>query len=212
MGRGFRLRGIDNIDERLEQIPYLLSLHQLEQFGEIFPLQQDTYLEIGMGLGSFIHAKALRHPDRNFIGLDRAAILLLKASERLEELPNLRFVLGNFESIHHLFPDQSLSGIFLNFSDPWPKKRHHKRRLTHRRFLDYYDRLLKPGGELHFKTDRADLFDFSLEEFQATSRQVYDVTRDLHHDSRYPDNIVTEYEDKFSQLGHPIHALRYVKT
>lgn len=211
MGRGFRLRGLDNIHERLEQISYLLSLPDLEYFSQIFPKDQPVFLEIGMGRGSFIYQSALKYPQYNFIGLDQAEILILKASERMSELPNLRLLVADFENIHHLFPDASLAGILLNFSDPWPKKRHHKRRLTHRRFLDYYDRLLQPGGEIRFKTDRADLFDFTLDEFQATGREALDVTRDLHHDERYPDNVLTEYEAKFSQLGHPIHGLRYIK-
>ena len=211
MGRGFRLRGIDNLDERLKQIPYLLETADLAAWSDIFPRPQPVYLEIGMGRGKFIYHQALRHPERNFIGLDQAAILLLKASQRMEALPNLRLLLADFSAIHHQFPDGSLAGIFLNFSDPWPKKRHHKRRLTHRRFLDYYDRLLQPGGELVFKTDRSDLFDFTLAEFAATGREVRDVTRNLQRDPRYSDNIPTEYETKFSLMGHPILGLRYIK-
>lgn len=212
MGRGFRLRGLTNIDQRLEQISYLLSLPELEHFSEIFEKDQPIYLEVGMGRGSFLYNNALRHPERNFIGLDQAGILVLKASERMEELPNLKLMVGDFEEIQEHFPEESLSGIFLNFSDPWPKTRHHKRRLTHRRFLEMYDRLLKPGGEIRFKTDREDLFDFSVKEFEETGRKIMNVTRDLHHDERYPENIMTEYESKFSQMGHPIYGLVYRKV
>ncbi|HHT20294.1 MAG TPA: tRNA (guanosine(46)-N7)-methyltransferase TrmB [Tissierellia bacterium] len=211
MGRGFRLRGLTNIDQRLEQISYLLSLPELDHFSDIFDKDQPVYLEVGMGRGNFIYQNALRYPERNFIGLDQAGILVLKASERMEEKPNLKLMVGDFEEVQLHFPDESLAGIFLNFSDPWPKTRHHKRRLTHRRFLEMYDRLLQPGGEIRFKTDREDLFDFSLKELSETGRQVLAVTRDLHADERYPDNIMTEYESKFSQMGHPIYGLIYRK-
>lgn len=206
-----RLRPIKNLEKKLEQISYLLSLQDLIQFDELFDKDQPLYLEIGMGKGGFLAAQAERHPERNFLGIDRSNGIILKASQNIEELPNIKLLIGDFEKIEEHFPSGVVSGIYLNFSDPWPKKRHHKRRLTNRRFLDFYDRVLKPGGFLHFKTDSRDLFDYSLEEFAETNREVFDVTYDLHQDDRYPNNIPTEYETKFSQLGYPIHGLRYVK-
>lgn len=206
-----RLRPIKNLGKKLEQITYLLSLQDLENFAELFPKKQPLYLEIGMGKGGFLYEQAKRQPEKNFLGIDRSDGIILKATQNIEELPNIKLLIGDFEKIEELFPSDSISGIFLNFSDPWPKKRHHKRRLTNRRFLDFYDRVLKPGGFLCFKTDARDLFDYSLEEFQETGREVFDVTYDLHHDERYQNNIPTEYETKFSQLGYPIHGLRYLK-
>lgn len=206
-----RLRPIKNLDQKLEQISYLLSLSDLESFDDLFAVSQDLYLEIGMGKGGFLYAMAQRHPDRNFLGIDRSDGIVLKASQSMEERPNMKLLIGDFEKIEELFPSGVVSGIFLNFSDPWPKKRHHKRRLTNRRFLDFYDRVLKPGGFIWLKTDSKDLFEYSLEEFADTGRELFDVTWDLHQDERYPDNIPTEYETKFSSLGYPIHGLRYVK-
>ena len=206
-----RLRPIKNLEQKLEQISYLLSLPDLQNFSAMFPKEQPLYLEIGMGKGGFLFAQAKRHPERNFLGIDRSDGIILKASQNMEELPNIKLLIGDFEKIEEHFPSDTVSGIYLNFSDPWPKKRHAKRRLTNRRFLDFYDRVLKQGGFLYFKTDSRDLFEYSLVEFTETSREIFDVTYDLHHDERYPDNIPTEYETKFSQLGDPIHGFRYVK-
>lgn len=167
------------------------------------------HLEIGCGKGAFITETARRHPEINFIALEKISDVLLLAMERAarEGLPNLRFLNCDAQILPEKLPPHSLGRIYLNFSDPWPKKGHSKRRLTHRRFLEIYRSLLCEGGGIYQKTDNAVLFDFSLEEFAACGFRLENVTRDLHHSIWEADNIHTEYEDHFSQQGYAIHRL-----
>lgn len=180
--------------------------------GAAFPERRPVHLEIGCGKGNFACGMAAAHPEINLIAMERVAdvacLALEKARDCADTRPdNLRFLIGNAEAITEWFAPHSIACIYLNFSDPWPKKGHAKRRLTHRLFLERYRQVLVPGGVLRFKTDNVGLFDFSLEEFEAAGLTVSDLTRDLHHSPQNEGNVMTEYEKNFSEKGFPIHAV-----
>ena len=179
----------------------------LSFFNTVRPL----HLEIGCGKGNFACGMAAAHKDVNFIAMERVAdvacIALEKAKACADTRPdNLRFLIGNAENLTEWFPPHSIDCLYLNFSDPWHKARHAKRRLTHRDFLARYREVLKVGGMIRFKTDNVNLFDFSLEEFAAVGLRVESVTRDLHNSPQNEGNVMTEYEKNFSEKGFPIHA------
>ena len=169
-------------------------------------LSRALYVELGTGKGDFICALADKNPDINFLGLEVEREVILKAARKIADnnLKNIRLALFDINNISEIFADNEIDRLYINFCDPWPKKRHAKRRLTHERFLLMYKKILKSGGEIHFKTDNKNLFDFSLEQFQNLNLNVRDITFDLHADEP-PDNIRTEYENKFSALGVKIN-------
>lgn len=186
---------------------------------EIFEKKQPLFLEIGCGKGGFAIRTALAHPEWNIIAMERVPDVCCIALERAmairhpeegeadpETLSNLRFLIGNAQHLPLWLPPHSVDGIFLNFSDPWPKKGYHKRRLTYRAFLEIYRGLLVPGGILRFKTDNDLLFASSLEEFEHCGLTVEWMTDDLHHSERAGTNIMTEYEENFASIGKNIHA------
>ena len=164
-----------------------------------------------MGKGRFLMDMARLYPEINFIGIEKYSSVLLRAVEKQEELqlPNLRFIRMDAENICEVFGAGEVDRIYLNFSDPWPKDRHAKRRLTSRQFLERYDQFLAPDGHIEFKTDNQDLFTFSVEEIEESPIWNLDAsTRDLHHDPKMNEgNIMTEYEEKFSSMGNPICKL-----
>lgn len=173
-------------------------------FGNDHPIQ----IEIGMGKGRFMMDLAAVNPNINYIGIEKYSTVLLRAIQKMEEneLPNLRFIRMDAEDICEVFDKGEVAKIYLNFSDPWPKDRHAKRRLPSRQFLERYDAILAKDGRIEFKTDNEDLFDFALEEIEPAGWQLEAATRDLHHDERMlAGNIMTEYEEKFSSLGNPIY-------
>lgn len=176
---------------------------------ERFKKPQPLQLEVGMGKGQFIIGMAKAHPDLNFIGLEVestvAAIALKKALP--EELPNLTLVCANGAGLETFFEDGAIDRIFLNFSDPWPKSRHEKRRLTYKSFLASYQRVLKPGGALEFKTDNRGLFEYSLTSMNNYGMVFDQVWLDLHQSPEANENVETEYEQKFAALGQPIYKL-----
>ena len=177
-----------------------------------FSEKRPLHLEIGCGKGSFACGMAAAHPDVNFIAMERVAdvacLALEKAEAAKESRPdNLRFLIGNAENLVEWFPPHSIDCLYLNFSDPWPKSGHAKRRLTHRIFLEKYKTVLKKDGILRFKTDNVGLFDFSLEEFEAMGLPMTDLTRDLHNSPLNEGNVMTEYEKAWSEKGYPIHAV-----
>ena len=177
-----------------------------------FPVLRPLHLEIGCGKGSFACGMAAAHPDVNFFAMERvsdcACIALEKAMAQAENrtADNLRFMIGDAKTLTEYFEPHTFDRLYLNFSDPWPKAGHAKRRLTHRGFLEIYRGLLKTGGMLYFKTDNEGLFDFSLEEFAAAGLTIEWQTRDLHHTEKAADNIMTEYETNFSSKGFPIYS------
>ena len=179
---------------------------------QVFGNENPIYIEIGMGKGRFLLNMAKQYPNVNFIGIERYSSVLLRAlekydTEEFQELTNIRFVCMDAKELSEVFAKGEVERIYLNFSDPWPKDRHAKRRLTYRDYWRRYNEILKPEGEVVFKTDNRPLFDFSLEEVQASGWELTHVTYDLHHSPAVEGNVMTEYEAKFSALGNPIHRL-----
>ena len=179
-------------------------------FTPLFKAEPPVHLEIGCGKGGFACGMAKRFPDINFVARERVAdvccVALERAKAEAEERPadNLRFLIGDAKTLADNAPAGSVDCIYLNFSDPWPKAGHKKRRLTYRSFLEIYKKLLKPDGILKFKTDNVGLFDFSLEEFEEMGMEILWQTRDLHASDKNVDNVMTEYEKNFSEKGFSI--------
>jgi tRNA (guanine-N7-)-methyltransferase len=177
-----------------------------------FSTARPVHLEIGCGKGDFAVGMAEKHPESNWLAMERvpdvACLALEKAMARAEARPdNLRFLIGDARNLTEWFLPHSVDTLYLNFSDPWPKSGHAKRRLTHRLFLEKYQTVLKKGGVLRFKTDNVGLFDFSLEEFEAMGLEMTNLTRDLHNSPLNEGNVMTEYEKAWSEKGYPIHAV-----
>ncbi|MCI7540171.1 MAG: tRNA (guanosine(46)-N7)-methyltransferase TrmB [Veillonellaceae bacterium] len=187
------------------------SEEQQGRWAEVFGREAPLYVELGTGKGDFISQMAEREPGVNFIGIEAQQDVLYAAAKKVAamELKNVRLLVFDIHEIERIFAPGEVDRFFLNFCDPWPKKRHYKRRLTYRGFLEKYRHLLKQGGELHFKTDNRPLFDFSLKEFEAAELPVRDVSYDLHAENR-PDNIMTEYERKFSGFGEKINRCEVI--
>ena len=176
-----------------------------------FGSERPIHLEIGCGKGDFAVGMSAKYPEYNFIAMERvpdvACLALEKAMKRKDDRPdNLRFLIGDARNVAEWFPAHSVDCVYLNFSDPWPKKGYAKRRLTHEGFLELYRSILRPGGLLRLKTDNEGLFDFSLEQFAACGLTVEWQTRDLHASEKAVDNIMTEYERNFSQKGQVIYS------
>ena len=181
--------------------------HWAEKFGRPAPL----HVELGCGKGDFISQLAERCPEINFIGIEMQQTVLYSAAKKVaeKELKNVRLLVFDINHIEEIFAPGEVTRFYINFCDPWPKKRHAKRRLTYRTFLEKYRRLLAAGGELHFKTDNRPLFDFSLREFEEAGLTVSDVSYDLHAENP-ADNIMTEYERKFSGFGEKINRCEVI--
>lgn len=174
---------------------------------EVFGRQAPLHIEIGMGKGQFLTALAAEHPDINYIGIEKFSSVLVRAVQKQNELelPNLRLIRMDADSITDVFAPGEVDRIYLNFSDPWPKERHAKRRLTSVEFLRRYENILAKDGHVEFKTDNQPLFEFSLEAAEEAGWKLLAVTRDLHHDTALnKGNIMTEYEERFSAQGNPI--------
>ncbi len=175
---------------------------------EVFHNDHPLHIEIGTGKGQFLMAQAALHPEINYIGIEKYSSVLFRALEKRPSLEqdNLFFLRMDAEDTPDIFGPDEVSKIYLNFSDPWPKERHAKRRLTSREFLNRYRRFLKAGGPIEFKTDNRDLFDFSLEQIKEAGYVMDLCTFDLHRDeTANVGNIMTEYEERFSRDGHPIN-------
>ncbi len=206
-----RLRNISGSREVIAESPFVVPEAELFEcpgkWSEIFGNNQPIRIEIGMGKGKFIHTMAKEHPEVNYIGIEKYSSVLLRAIQKMEaeELPNLKFIRMDAEDIAKVFAPGEVDRIYLNFSDPWPKDRHAKRRLPSKEFLARYDVILKKDGILEFKTDNRDLFDFAVEELEPAGWNAKVITYDLHHDETLMEgNVMTEYEEKFSSMGNPI--------
>lgn len=206
-----RLRHIPGSEDAVFASPYVLG--QPEQyrgrFEELFNNVSPIEIEIGMGKGKFIMELAQRCPQMNFLGIERYPSVLLRAIKKQEQLqlPNLYFLCVDAKTLPEIFAPGEVSRIYLNFSDPWPKERHAKRRLTSPEFMKVYDSILAKDGTLEFKTDNQGLFDYSLEAIPSAGWQISWSTRDLHNTEAANDNVMTEYEEKFSSMGNPICKL-----
>lgn len=217
-----RLRGRKGIRENLEQQENLVVLDPREYKGrwaELFGNNQPIHVELGMGKGQFVSGMSVKYPEANFVGMDMYDELIRRASEKVrniwqeqrqQEPASVRLALGNIESIDEFFAPGEIQRIYLNFSDPWPKKKHGRRRLTHPRFLEKYCSLLNEEGEIHFKTDSRSLFEFSLNSFAASGLQLRNISLSLHEDGIVEDNVMTEYESKFVGKGMPIYRCEVV--
>lgn len=182
------------------------------RWNELFGNKNPIRIEIGMGKGKFITELAVNNPDINYIGIEKYSSVLIRAIEKRRELQisNLLFIRMDAVEIEEAFGKGEVDRIYLNFSDPWPKDRHAKRRLTSKQFFERYDAILKSDGIVEFKTDNRELFDFSLEEIPQTNFKIDQCTFDLHGDKTaeiYEGNITTEYEEKFVEKGNPICKL-----
>lgn len=175
----------------------------------LFPGKTEFRLEIGCGKGAFITTLAEKHPDVGFLAVERVGDVILLAAEKAKKanLQNIRFLCCDAEYLPRLLPIHFARRIYLNFCDPWPKARHMKRRLTYRESLLRIASLMEPGGAVEFKTDNAELFEFSIPEFEAAGFSLRNITHDLHGSEWASDNIMTEYEASFTAKGVPIHRL-----
>lgn len=210
-----RLRNIPRAEGVLREHPVVIKRPEDQRgcWQQVFGNRNPIYIEIGTGKGRFILNMAERYPDINFIGIERYSSVLLRAVEKYDteefyRLKNVRFVCMDARNIEDVFAEEEIGRIYLNFSDPWPKARHAKRRLTSSEFLERYEKVLEPGGEIEFKTDNTALFNFSIEQIKETGWTLTGFTYDLHHNEEMAkDNVMTEYEEKFSRNGNPINKL-----
>ena len=206
-----RLRNVPGARETI--IENQFSIQEPEQkkgkWAEVFGNDHPIHIEVGMGEGQFIIEMAKRNPEINYIGIEKYSSVLVRAVEKLEDFEqnNLRLIRMDAENIEEVFDKDEVDRIYLNFSDPWPKDRHAKRRLTSTRFLERYNNILTPEGRVMFKTDNKDLFDFSLEQVEEAGWILENHTYDLHHSEYNEENVMTEYEEKFSAKGNPICRL-----
>ena len=204
-----RIRNVKNKEEILNNSKYLINNPQdyIKRWNTIFKNNNPIYIEIGMGKGKFIIENALKYPDINFIGIERQDSIIVRGLQKLNDIdiPNLRIVRMNALVIDEVF-SKEVSRIYLNFSDPWPKVRHHARRLTSNIFLDKYDSIFKDEKEIFMRTDNASLFTYSLESLSNHGYYLKDISLDLHNNCE-EELITTEYEDKFSKENKPIYSL-----
>ncbi len=218
-----RMRKKKNLNERLDAVKDYIILTELGgerdfnkaiedkrlfNLEELFGNSNPVRMEIGCGKGQFIREIAQRHPDINFIAVEKDRNVIVQACEKVKnaELTNVRFIAGSAQYLPKFIPEKSIELLYLNFSCPFPKAKYAKHRLTHRDFLSLYRKLLKEGAEIHQKTDNMHFFEFSIEEFSAAEYKIKNVSLDLHN-SGFEGNIVTEYEKRFSDLGQPIYRL-----
>ena len=204
-----RLRNVPGAREVMVENEYVFTEPEGMKgtWHEVFGNDNPVRIEIGMGKGRFISTLAAQNPDINYVGIEKYSSVLLRAVQKLEEeeLPNVRLIRMDAEDLENVFAQGELDRIYLNFSDPWPKDRHAKRRLESRQFLARYNQILKKDGTIEFKTDNRALFDFALEEVEAAGWTLKEKTFDLHADARLNEgNVMTEYEERFSAQGNPI--------
>lgn len=175
---------------------------------EVFGNDKPIHVEVGSGKGRFVTGMAKQNPDINYIGIDIQLSVLSYALDRVleESLPNVKLLRVDGSSLTNYFEDAEIDRLYLNFSDPWPKKKHAKRRLTYKSFLETYQQILPKEGEIHFKTDNRGLFEYSLASFSQYGMTLLEVWLDL-HDSDFEGNVMTEYEEKFSKKGQPIYRV-----
>lgn len=212
-----RLRNIPGAKDAIIESDYVVQDPQKNKgnWGNVFPVKQPLHIEVGMGKGRFLMDLAKLHPEINYVGIEMYDSVLVRALEKMEEREeagerpmNLLFMRMDARNLPDVFEKGEVAKIYLNFSDPWPKARHAKRRLTSREFLARYEQILEQDGVVEFKTDNRPLFEFSLEEVGEAGWNLLASTFDLHHNEEMvKGNVMTEYEEKFSSQGNPICKL-----
>lgn len=205
-----RLRNITGADVYIEQSEFVIQdfKGQKGNWKAVFTNENPIHIEVGMGKGRFLMDLAALNPNINYVGIEMYSSVLLRAVQKMEEntLENIRFIRMDAREIEEVFDKEEVDKIYLNFSDPWPKDRHAKRRLPSRQFLARFNNILKKDGNLEFKTDNRDLFDFAVEEVEPAGWKIDAITYDLHNDEKMNQgNVMTEYEEKFSSKGNPIY-------
>lgn len=206
-----RLRHIKGAEEEIANSPYVIQEPKAVKgkWRQLFGNPNPIRIEIGMGKGKFIMELAAQNPDVNYVGIERYSSVLLRGLQKREqlELSNIYFIRLDALELAEVFEAGEVERIYLNFSDPWPKDRHAKRRLTSPQFLTVYQKILAPDGTVEFKTDNRGLFEYSLESIPAAGWQITEQTFDLHHSPMASGNVMTEYEEKFASEGKPICKL-----
>ena len=205
-----RLRNVAGSREVISESRFVIQnpKEKKNHWRELFGNSNPIHIEIGMGKGRFIMDMARIHPEINYVGIEKYSSVLIRGIQKMEaeELPNLYFIRMDAEEITEVFGREEVEKIYLNFSDPWPKDRHAKRRLPSREFLSRYDEILSKKGNLEFKTDNKELFAFALEQLEQAGWKLDQVTYDLHNDETMMEgNVMTEYEERFSSMGNPIY-------
>ncbi len=204
-----RLRNVPGSRDMIAESPFTIKdeTEWKGKWNEVFGNDHPIHIEIGMGKGQFIMTLAKEHPEINYVGIEKYSSVLVRALEKQQEmeLPNIKFIRMEAENIAEVFAPDEVARIYLNFSDPWPKDRHAKRRLTSVQFLERYEKILQKDGHLIFKTDNRDLFDFSLEQVEEAEHWILlNHTFDLHHSEYVDGNVMTEYEQRFVEKGNAI--------
>ncbi len=206
-----RLRNVTGSREMLAESQFTVNepLEYRGKWNVLFENNNPIHIEIGTGKGQFLIKMAQENPNVNYIGIEKYSSVLIRATDKLKDsdLKNIVFIRMDAENIEDVFSKNEVARIYLNFSDPWPKDRHAKRRLPSKEFLARYDKILQEQGHIEFKTDNTALFDFALEEAKEAHWKIIESTYDLHHSTMNQGNIMTEYEKKFSEMGNPIHKL-----
>ena len=208
-----RMRRMKNLDSRMEACADYRIMEPASYKGkwrELMPECKALWVEVGCGKGKFTAETAQANPEVLLIAVERCREAMVVAMEKAKSmgLKNVYYIDMDVANIEEIFDRGEMDRLFINFPDPWPRKKNAKRRLTHRGFLDKYCRTVREGGEIHFKTDNAPLFEFSVEEFAACGLQVNNLTRDLHANGIV--GIMTGYEEKFHGLGTPINRCEVV--
>lgn len=203
-----RLRNVKGAKEKILSSRYNIDnpFDNINNWNKVFNNNNPIYIEIGMGKGKFIIENAINNPNINYIGIEKFDSVIVRAIEKVEQLdiPNLKFIRMDATRIDEVF-NKEIDRIYLNFSDPWPKDRHSKRRLTSPIFLEKYDKVFKKDNIIEMKTDNIDLFNYSIYSLKAHGYNIEYITNDLHREN--VDNIMTEYEERFSLLNNKINKL-----
>ncbi|WP_067727027.1 tRNA (guanosine(46)-N7)-methyltransferase TrmB [Oceanobacillus damuensis] len=199
-------------DDFLKENDHIVIPNAAEHKGKwqsVFENDRPIHIEVGTGKGQFLVGMAKQHPDINFIGIEMAKSIIVSAAQKVvdAEVENLLLLNENAADLREIFAENEVATIYLNFSDPWPKNRHEKRRLTYHTFLEQYKEVLDPTGKVIFKTDNRGLFEYSLVSFNQFGMKLEEVNLDLHAVND-PLNVMTEYEEKFAAKGQVIYRSR----
>lgn len=208
-----RLRNVRGAFEKLEESTRVIKNPEeyKGKWKELFKNDNPIHIEIGMGKGQFLINHSQLNPNINYIGFEKFTVVLAKALKKIEkeDLPNLQVVRMDVEALEEIFVENEIDCIYLNFSDPWPKEKHEKRRLTHKGFLEKYDYILKTGSHIILKTDNDNLFSYSVNEMSSYGYKLEVITNDLYNSEYQNGNIQTEYEEKFVEEGKNINMVRF---